>query len=76
MQSQGTGSLPPCPVCGADPSNRFWGEYKGYGYVLLGSKRHKVSGAQTTPLVCKVCGYVQIFVNPEDVRDEGTADSR
>jgi rubredoxin len=56
-----------CPVCGAEPAHRVWSQWISYGAIK--SKKHKMSGSQTTPLVCTVCGYVQLFVNPEDFRD-------
>ena len=39
------------------------------GYTNIHSKKHKVNGSRSQPLVCTVCGYVQLFVNPEDFRD-------
>ncbi len=60
----------PCPVCGAEPSYRVWSITlgSGYGHVIIHSKKHKFNGSKATPLVCTVCGYVQLFVNPEDFR--------
>lgn len=69
MQSQPTKLPPPCPVCGAQPSYRVWSQTTGYGYVIIRSKKHKLNGSMATPLVCTVCGYVQLFVDPEDFRD-------
>jgi rubrerythrin len=69
MQQQPTNQPAPCPVCGAQPAYRIWGKTMGYGGVLLASKKHPFNGSPAKPLVCTVCGYVQLFVDPNDFRD-------
>lgn len=59
----------PCPLCGAEPAERIWGETVGYGSVAILPMKHAFYGLPAWPLVCTVCGYVQFFVNPEDFRD-------
>ena len=67
MQSQPTHPQQPCPVCGADPSSRIWSQCLSYGLTIR-SEKHRINGSRATPLVCTQCGYVQLFVNPEDFR--------
>ncbi len=55
----------PCPVCGAPPEEREWGEFLN---VRLRSEKHKVVGTSAMPLICMQCGNVQLFVNPQDFR--------
>ena len=68
-------SLPgqlPCPVCGASPEARSWrnfvGSNSGNGYTNIISDKHSILGTRINPLVCSQCGYVQLFVNPQDFR--------
>jgi hypothetical protein len=70
MQSQPTRPEEPCPVCGAEPAYRVWSEMTGYGFVSIVSEKHALSGSQARPLVCIVCGYVQLFVDPEDFHSQ------
>gem|GEM_PF-2382427 len=61
----------PCPVCGAAPECRIWSNFVDSGYLMNGyarimSTKHSIRGSQAIPLICTVCGYVQLFVNPED----------
>lgn len=58
----------PCPVCGAAPEERIWSEIINSSYFHLRSEKHKVVGSSATPLVCTQCGYVQLFVRPEEFR--------
>ncbi len=67
MQSQPSNQQQPCPVCGADPSSRIWSQHTRYP-VAIRTEKHKHTGSLAKPLVCTVCGYVQLFVNPEDFR--------
>lgn len=70
MQQQPTNQPAPCPVCGAEPAYRIWSETAGgYGGVTIRSRKHSFNGSQAKPLVCTVCGYVQLFVDPNDFRD-------
>lgn len=59
----------PCPVCGADSQYRVWRGYAGEGSVQIRSEKHAILGSVAKPLVCMVCGYVQLFVNPDDFRE-------
>lgn len=57
----------PCPNCEADRSKRIWKEVTGGSdYVRISSDAHKFNGSEVSALVCKTCGYVQLFVNPQD----------
>src|ERR1019366_2142555 len=57
----------PCPNCGADGSKRTWREVTGgNGYVRVRSDAHKFNGSEVLVLVCKVCGSVQFFTDPQD----------
>lgn len=69
MQQQPTKPGAPCPVCGAEPRYRVWSIFMSGGDTRIDSKKHPFRGSEPIPLVCKVCGYVQLFVNPEDFRD-------
>ncbi len=69
QQQQPTHPGAPCPVCGAEPQYRTRGQTIGYGHVSIRSKKHSINGTTAQPLVCTVCGYVQLFVNPGDFRD-------
>ncbi|HZS75285.1 MAG TPA: hypothetical protein VFA41_01620 [Ktedonobacteraceae bacterium] len=69
---------PPCPVCAAKGNERVWrGTNAGEGSFGFGatstlkvlSKRHKTVGSIVKALVCTKCGYVQLFVAPEDFSD-------
>ncbi len=53
----------PCPVCGAAPAERAWGEFLN---VRLRSEKHKVVGTSATPLICMQCGNVQLYINPQE----------
>lgn len=68
-QSQPIMQPVPCPVCGSAPHYRIWSQTIGHYSVILDSKKHPFNGSEAKPLVCTVCGYVQLFVNPEDFRD-------
>jgi len=74
MSSQPIHPGVPCPVCGAEPPYRIWSQFTyrnavGEGAVNIRSPKHKVVGSEPIPLVCTVCGYVQLFINPQDFRD-------
>ncbi len=66
MQPYVTNLAQPCPVCNADPRYRRWSQFTQSQYTHVISPRHTVLGSTITPLVCTQCGYVQLFVNPED----------
>ena len=68
MQSRPTKPDVPCPVCGAEPHYRTWSYFMRTGEASIHSKKHNIVGVFPIPLVCTVCGYVQLFVNPEDFR--------
>lgn len=66
----------PCPVCGAEPAARLWfgmnsadyGMY-GAGVVLqIGGSAFFPKLLRTSSLVCTGCGYVQLFVESQDLR--------
>ena len=59
-----------CPVCGAEPQNRTWSRFVSGNYTHIISEQHKIVGSILTPLVCTQCGYVQLFVDPNDFRKE------
>lgn len=68
-----TYALQPCPVCNADPQYRIWSKFVNSSYTHVLSEKHKIVGSAPRPLVCTRCGFVQLFVNPEDFRsEEGT----
>jgi hypothetical protein len=56
-------------VCGAEAVYRIWGTTTGYGHVLVDSKKRLFTAAPAKPLVCTVCGYVQLFIDPDDFRN-------
>jgi hypothetical protein len=59
----------PCPVCGASPVEREWRRFLS-GYTKILSEKHRIQGSNITPLVCTQCGFVQLFVDPQDFRKE------
>lgn len=69
QQDQITAPVSPCPVCGAEPRYRIWSEFIS-GYVDIGIQGRKrwFQSAKPMPLICTACGYVQLFVNPEDFK--------
>jgi hypothetical protein len=69
MQRQPARQPGPCPVCGAQPVYRIWGTTTGYGHVLVDARKRLFTASPAKPLVCTVCGYVQLFVDPADFRD-------
>jgi predicted nucleic-acid-binding Zn-ribbon protein len=58
-----------CPNCGAESAKREWTEANG-GFgpyrapLKIKTDVHKNVGAVLKALVCKHCGYVQLFVDP------------
>ncbi len=58
----------PCPVCSAPPMEREWRSFVSSGYIKIVSKRHSVIGSNVAPLICTQCGFVQLFVNPQDFK--------
>jgi hypothetical protein len=66
MQAEPTIPDEPCPICGANPACRIWSETAGYGFVSILSTTHAFTESRAKPLVCTACGYVQLFVNPDD----------
>ena len=69
-QDSGTDALQPCPACNADPQYRIWSKFVNSSYTHILSEKHKILGSAPRPLVCTRCGYVQLFVDPEDFRME------
>lgn len=65
--------LQPCPVCGANTEYRIWAKFVNSSYTHIVSRKHHIVGSVTNPLVCTQCGYVQLFVDPEDFRDDQIA---
>ena len=56
-----------CPNCGSDASNRSWREVTGgNSAVRIRSDAHRFNGSGVLVLVCKKCGYVQFFTDPQD----------
>ncbi len=67
MQPKGTKPIEACPNCGADSQYRIWEKVKGvHGPISVASDVHQIIGSPITALVCKRCGYVQLFVSPQD----------
>jgi len=60
----------PCPVCGASAESRIWSRFANNAYTHIISKKHQIMGTITIPLVCTQCGFVQLFVDPTDFRDD------
>lgn len=65
-------SPPACPVCGAESRYRRWKTTNAgnRGSLKVLSDAHRFLGSDTQALVCLRCGYVQLFVNPEDFSHE------
>ena len=70
-QNTYTATVPqqPCPVCSAPAIERGWQRFLS-GYTNIISEKHHLQGSAMTPLVCYQCGFVQLFVNPQDFRKE------
>ncbi|MBA2393716.1 MAG: hypothetical protein H0V70_13345 [Ktedonobacteraceae bacterium] len=64
----------PCPVCGVSSSERGWQQFlgKNQSYTKILSKKHHMQGSVVHPLVCYQCGFVQLFVNPQDFEKEAS----
>ena len=62
----------PCPVCSAPSEERGWQRFMGgdQTYTKILSEKHRFQGSIVRPLVCNQCGFVQLFVNPQDFRKE------
>ena len=69
-QNTYTAAVPqqPCPVCSAPATERSWQRFLSSTYTHIISEKHHIQGSVVTPLVCSQCGFVQLFVNPEDFR--------
>jgi len=64
MQPNGTQPSQTCPNCGADAQHRTWQALKGvHGPVNV--KTDEFFGSPVTALICKQCGYIQLFVSPQ-----------
>ncbi len=56
-----------CPNCGVDAQNRVWEKLRGvHGPVSVKTDGHIFAGSPISVLICKQCGYVQLFVSPQD----------
>ncbi len=75
-QNTYTSPLPqqPCPVCGAPSTERGWQRFLGGNqtYTKILSEKHHLQGSVVNPLVCYQCGFVQLFVDPQDFRKESS----
>jgi hypothetical protein len=70
-----TDDIPPCPICGADRNESVWTDTNA-GQGSLGfnprsplkvrSDAHRLAGSPVQALVCKRCGNVQLFIDPQD----------
>ena len=67
--------LPPCPICDAVGEKQLWcstfsGSY-GAGSVIISLNTHKFFGKniRAVPVVCTQCGYVRLFVNPQEFQE-------
>lgn len=66
MQPKGAKPTQTCPNCGADAQHRVWEKVDGvHGPLSVTSDGHNFIGSTITALVCKNCGYVQLFVSPQ-----------
>ena len=70
-----TYDLPPCHICGADRNESVWTDTNAgegaFGFASSAplrvlSEAHAVVGSRVEALMCKRCGNVQLFVNPQD----------
>ena len=70
-----TDDIPPCHICGADRNERVWtstnvGEstfgFNPYSPLKVRSHAHRIMGSPVKAFVCKRCGNVQLFTNPQD----------
>ena len=61
-------TFPPCPNCGAEGHQRTWRETiaRNGGGLSVASDAHHIFGSEVAALICRSCGNVQLFVNPED----------
>lgn len=59
----------PCPVCGAEPQQRTWTNLMNDSHFRPFSLKHSIVGSQVNLLVCTICGYMQLFADPEDFRE-------
>jgi hypothetical protein len=67
MQQQNAQSIQKCPNCEADPRYRIWENIHGvHGPISVTSDSHRFMGSNVKALVCKQCGYIQLFINPKD----------
>jgi hypothetical protein len=70
-----TDDIPPCHICGADRNERVWTDtnagqgtfgFNQYSPLKVRSDAHRVAGSLVKALVCKRCGNVQLFIDPQD----------
>ena len=67
MQANTTRRIAKCPNCDADASYRTWENVNGtHGSLHITSDAHRFLGSKVKALVCKQCGYIQMFINPQD----------
>ena len=67
MEQAQTTPAPPCPYCGEDGSKRTLKSLRTpHGELSVLSDAHSIMGSEIFALVCKSCGYVQLFTNPQD----------
>lgn len=73
MQSNQPRAVVSCPNCGVDGGNRTWRDITGGNAYVRGGLRirsdaHHFNGSEVVALVCKNCGYVQLFTDPQDFK--------
>lgn len=67
MQQKNDQPIQKCPNCEADPQYRIWENIHGvHGPIYVPSDAHRLVGSAIKALVCKQCGYIQLFMNPND----------
>ena len=67
MEPKGAQPAQTCPNCGAGAKYRTWESVRGtHGPLHVTSDAHHIVGSVMEALVCKQCGYVQLFVSPQD----------
>ena len=72
MQPKGVQPVQACPNCGAEAQQRTWERVNGvHGPVHVTTDGHRFLGSVVAALVCKKCGYLQMFVSPQDFYQGG-----
>ncbi len=60
-------TIPPCPSCGSDGSQREWKRTLAHENSLrVESEAHPFLGASVSALTCRNCGHIMLFISPED----------